>query len=92
VSGQLSVPKTTKYLSFRKLSFGEVFVSEVWRVLVMCVGFPIAIRIEEKGEGFENGNCFFWRSGLAFNLNQSLQSLTRLKIFQNGYNIYETKI
>jgi hypothetical protein len=25
----------------------------------MCVGCPIAIRIEEKGEGFENGNCFF---------------------------------
>jgi hypothetical protein len=45
----------------------------------MCVGRPIAIRIEEKGEGFENGKCF-WHSGLAFNLNQSLQSLTRLKI------------
>jgi hypothetical protein len=26
--------------------------------VVMCVGFPFAIRIEEKGEGFENGNCF----------------------------------
>ena len=59
--------------------------------LVMCVGCPIAIRIEEKGEGFENGN-FFWRSGLAFNLNQSLQSLTRLKILQNIYKTYEAKI
>jgi hypothetical protein len=26
--------------------------------VVMCVGCPIAIRIEEKGEGFENGNFF----------------------------------
>jgi len=24
---------------------------------------PIAIRIEEKGEGFENGNCFFGKLG-----------------------------
>ncbi len=23
----------------------------------MCVGYQLAIRIEEKGEGFENGNC-----------------------------------
>jgi hypothetical protein len=46
----------------------------------MCVGCPIAIRIEEKGEGFENGNCI-WLNGLAFNRNQSLQSLIRLKIF-----------
>lgn len=53
---------------------------------------PIAIRIEEKGEGFENGNCFVWHSGLAFNLNHSLQSLTRLKILQNSYKTYETKI
>jgi hypothetical protein len=57
----------------------------------MCVGCPVAIRIEEKGEGFENGKCF-WRSGLAFNLNQSFQSLTRLKIFQNDYKHYELEI
>ena len=46
----------------------------------MFVGWPIAIRIEEKGEGFENGT-FLWQVGLAFNPNQFLQSLTRLKIF-----------
>jgi hypothetical protein len=59
--------------------------------MVMCVGCPIAIRIEEKGEGFENGNLF-WRSGLAFNLNHSLQSLTRLKISRITYKTYELKI
>jgi len=34
-------------------------VSVVFGGLVMCVGCPLAIRIEEKGEGFENGNLFF---------------------------------
>jgi hypothetical protein len=34
-------------------------VASVFEGLVMCVGGPIAIRIEEKGEGFENGNCCF---------------------------------
>ena len=63
----------------------------MWFGLVMCVGCPIAIRIEEKGEGFENGN-FFWRSGLAFNRNQILQSLTRFTMAKNDYKIYEFKI
>ena len=41
-----------------RLVLKKFFVSVVWRVLVMFVGCPLAIRIEEKGEGFENGNCF----------------------------------
>ena len=52
---------------------------------------PIAIRIEEKGEGFENGNCFL-ANWVAFNLNHSLQSLTRFKILKNKYMIYEAEI
>ncbi len=47
--------------------------------------------LEEKGEGFENGN-FFWRIGLAFNPNHSLQSLTRHKILKNTNMAYEAKI
>jgi len=41
----------------------------------MCVGDQVAIRIEEKGEGFENGNCSLaiW---FTFNPNQFLQPLT----------------
>ena len=52
---------------------------------------PIAIRIEEKGEGFENGICFL-ANWVAFNLNPSLQSLTRFKILKNKYMIYEAEI
>jgi hypothetical protein len=52
---------------------------------------PIAIRIEEKGEGFENGN-FFLANWLAFNLNHFLQLLTRFKILKTKYMIYEAKI
>jgi len=70
--------------------FLEILVSVYWRVGYVCWR-PIAIRIEEKGEGFENGNCFL-ANWLAFNLNHSLQSLTRFKILKIKYMIYEAKI
>jgi hypothetical protein len=38
---------------------------------VSVVGFLMAIRIEEKGEGFENGKNCFGMSSSAFNLNLS---------------------
>jgi hypothetical protein len=69
---------------------GEFLVSVSWRAGYVFWR-PIAIRVEEKGEGFENGNCF-WQVGLAFNPNHSLQSLTRFKMLQKGYMIYEDKI
>ena len=56
----------------------------------MC-WLPIAIRIEEKGEGFENGN-FSMAVGITFNPNHFLQSLTRLKILQKSYKSYELMI
>jgi hypothetical protein len=63
----------------------------------LCVGgfgfvcwLTIAIRIEEKGEGFENG-MLHWLDWLAFNWNLALQSLTRLKILYT-YKVYESKI
>jgi hypothetical protein len=52
---------------------------------------PIAIRIEEKGEGFENGNCSL-ASWFTFNPNHFLQSLTEHWLFENSYKGYEGRI
>jgi len=57
----------------------------------MCVGCPIAIRSRRK-EKASKTEIVFWRIGLAFNPNHSLQSLTKHTILKNTNMVYETKI
>ena len=61
---------------FRNLGFEGVFVSVIWRVLDYVCWLSNSHPYRGERRRLRKRKLFFWRNGLAFNLNQSLQSLT----------------